>query len=618
MTPTEYLDALLALPGLSGPEVSRDGRWVAWTWFRVGPVADVYVAPTDGSAAPVRLTAGEENSFLASWTPDSRAVLVVQDRGGDERARLYRVDLDRPLVLTLLTDDEPNYFLRGGELHPNGRWLVYGANLDAVTGREIEPTWIYRHDLETGERRVLARPEKASWGAPAISPRGDRVLYMRKDRHPAGNQFWLVDIEGREDREVFNFGDEVKCFASWFPDGRRILVAADTPTHRRLGVWTLPEGDTLPPSLPEVRWLLDDPARNIESAFVPEGSARIVVVDVQGARGRPSLLDPETGAEEPFPAVPGNLFPLAPVGEGEWIAQYASSQQPTDVVRLSLADPCPERFVSLSGVWARTVLRREDFAPAEDYHWRSVDGLAIQGWLYRPTGEARGTVVYVHGGPTAHSRDQINPQVQFLVRQGFVVLDPNYRGSTGFGLAFREAIKEDGWGGREQDDIRTGIEALLAAGIAQPGRVGITGTSYGGYSSWCAITRWNPEALAAAAPICGMTDLVVDYQTTRPDLRPYSEEMLGGSPEQVPGRYHDRSPINFVGDIRGDLLIIQGARDPNVTPENVRAVRAALDAAGVSHEVLEFADEGHGISRPRNQRVLCERLAGFFERSFRE
>jgi dipeptidyl aminopeptidase/acylaminoacyl peptidase len=618
MSPSEYLDALLGLPGLAGPAVSRDGRWVAWTWFRVGPVADVYVAPTDGSAAPTRLTAGEENSLLVGWTPDSRATLVAQDRGGDERSRLYRVALDRPLDPQLLTDDEPRYFLRGGALHPNGKWLVYGANADFASGEEIEPTWVYRHNLETGERRPLARPLRAGGGRPILSPDGARVLYLRKDRHPAGHQFWLVDIEGRDDREILNFGDDVKCAASWFPDGRRILVTADTPTHVRVGVLSLPQGDAVPAELPPIRWLLDDPARSVERAFVPFGSNRIVLIDVQGARGRPSLLDPETGTEEALPAVPGNLVPLAPLGGGEWVALYSSSQQPADVIRFSLADPRPDRFVSLSRVWERTPLRRDDFTPAEDFRWQSVDGLDIQGWLYRPPGEARGLIVYVHGGPTAHSLDQINGQIQFFARAGFVVLDPNYRGSTGFGLAFREAIKADGWGGREQDDIRTGIEALLAAGIAQPGRVGITGTSYGGYSSWCAITRWNPEILAAAAPICGMTDLVVDYQTTRPDLRPYSEEMLGGSPEQAPDRYYERSPINFVRDVRGALLIVQGARDPNVTPENVRAVRAALDAAGVDYDVLEFADEGHGIARPANQRILYERLADFFARSFSE
>ena len=103
-----------------------------------------------------------------------------------------------------------------------------------------------------------------------------------------------------------------------------------------------------------------------------------------------------------------------------------------------------------------------------------------------------------------------------------------------------------------------------------------------------------------------------------PDLRAYSEAMLGGTPDEQPERYYARSPINFVGDIRGALLIVQGARDPNVTPENVRAVRSALDHAGVGYDLLEFADEGHGIGRPENQRTLYTRLVAFFAESFSE
>ena len=114
----------------------------------------------------------------------------------------------------------------------------------------------------------------------------------------------------------------------------------------------------------------------------------------------------------------------------------------------------------------------------------------------------------------------------------------------------------------------------------------------------------------------GMTDLVVDYETTRPDLRPYSEEMMGGAPEDQPQRYRDRSPIHFVHNIRGRLLIVQGMRDPNVTPDNVHAVRRALEAAGVDYEVLAFDDEGHGIVKPANQRRLYQKLARFFAEAF--
>jgi dipeptidyl aminopeptidase/acylaminoacyl peptidase len=604
----EYLDAMLSLPRLAAARVSPDGAWVAWTWFHTAPAAEVYVAPANGSAPPTRLTDTPDDTIMVSWTADSRAVIVAQDHDGDERSQLFRVDLAAPLAMVPLTEPAPHHYLRGGQLHPNGRWLVYAANTDAATGEEIEPYWIYRHDLHSGERRVLAHARKAAYVRPELNEQGTHILYNRSDQHPAGTQVWMVDIEGQDDREVLNVGAAAKVSATWFPDGRRAAVLAEHGAYRRVGVWDRLTG--------EVRWVLDDSLRNIERAVVPHGSSFIVIEEVRDARSSTSLLDPESRMEAHLPELPGTLQFLAPLGTGgAWAAIYAHSRQPTDVVRCALGDLRPQALTSLTRVWERTPLRQDDLCAAEDVRWHSVDGLPIQGWFYRAR-EPRGMVVYVHGGPTAHSQDRLNVEIQFLVAQGFHVLDPNYRGSTGFGLAFQESIKEDGWGGREQDDIRTGVEALIAAGIAQPGTVGITGTSYGGYSAWCAITRWPGDLLAAAAPVCGMTDLVVDYQTTRPDLRPYSEEMLGGTPDTAPQRYHDRSPIHFVDRIQGKLLIVQGLQDPNVTPENVRAVEAALKAAGITYEVLTFADEGHGIGRPANLRTLYLRLAEFFGRAF--
>jgi dipeptidyl aminopeptidase/acylaminoacyl peptidase len=144
----------------------------------------------------------------------------------------------------------------------------------------------------------------------------------------------------------------------------------------------------------------------------------------------------------------------------------------------------------------------------------------------------------------------------------------------------------------------------------------VTGTSYGGYSAWWAITHFGPRTVAAAAPICGMTDLVVDYNATRPDLRPYSEEMMGGTPESVPDVYRERSPIEAVQNIRGELLIVQGLQDPNVTPDNVDAVTEVLHRENIPYELLTFEDEGHGIARPENLQVLYPRVTDFFQKAF--
>src|SRR3712207_5344216 len=271
MTPPQHLETLLSVPVLSAPVVSPDGRWVAWSWSRLGPAADVFAAPTRGPAPPLRLTETPDDTFVVSWTPDSEAVVVGQDRDGDERVRLFLVSLGEPGAMEPLTEASPNYYVRGGQVHRDGRWLVYGANLDA--GREIEATWIYRHDLETGERRVLARPERGNYYAPQLNVPGDLILYHRNDLDPAGLQAWIVDIEGREDGEILNFGPGVKVSASWFPDGRRLLFVVEADSHRRLGTWE--DGS--------IKWLLDDPRRNVEYAFVPPNGGPVVLAEIERA-----------------------------------------------------------------------------------------------------------------------------------------------------------------------------------------------------------------------------------------------------------------------------------------------------------------------------------------------
>jgi dipeptidyl aminopeptidase/acylaminoacyl peptidase len=597
------IDALLALPVTGRALLSPDGRLVAWSWGRKAPAADIYLAPTDGEAAPKRLTQTPNDTALISWAPDSASLIVAEDRGGDERVQLFRLGLDG--MMTALTEPSPPFFARGGEIDASGRYMVFAANYDPEQRTEIAASWVIRQDLATGERIALARPLKPHSFRPSLNRAGTQILYSRRDLDPAGTQIWLVGIDGSNDREILNFGAAVKASASWFPDGERILVLTETPSHKRLGVYDLASGG--------ITWLIDDPARSIEGVHVPDRGGRIVVTETVEARSRAVLLDPATGAETPVVPPQFTLLPLGQLPDGAWLGRRYNAAHPDELVRFAPGGDAP--VASLASPFAGSALSAADLAAPEDFRWRSTDGTEIQGWLYHPAQPAKGLVVQVHGGPTAHSEDSFSAFIQACRAAGFAVLDPNYRGSTGFGLGFREAIRRDGWGGIEQDDIRTGAEAVIARGLAPPGKVAVTGTSYGGYSAWCAVTRWPAGLLAAAAPICGMTDLVVDYYSTRPDLRPYSEEMLGGSPETAAERYRERSPIHFVDRIAARLLIVQGMNDPNVTPENLHAVETALRAAGIPYETLLFDDEGHGIRKPKNLRVLYSRLIEFFAAS---
>ena len=595
-----FLHRLFRVSEAWGARLSPDCRHVAWIAGNLGPTSQLWLAPADGSAPPKCWIANARDCDWFFWAPDSASVILGQSRDGDERVGLSQVALDG--TVRALTEERPDYYIHGGQIDPSGRFLVYAANRDPATGREIETPVIYHHEIETGNRVPLTRLRRAAYVTPRLSPDGRHVLYSRKDRHPAGRQLWLVGMDGSGDREILSAGDARKADALWAPDSRQMVTTAEADDHRRVGL--------IDAATDAVRWLIDDPALQISGAHWPKGSDRIVVTETRGARELTSLLDPASGERTPFPSSDGTLLPIGPAADGAWICYHYGARHPIRIVRQQGG-----ALQALSDFSDRRIAGTE-LAAAEDFRWRAGDGMEIQGWLYRPKDAARGAIILVHGGPTAHSEDAFNPELQYLVAAGFAVLEPNYRGSTGFGLPFQEAIKQQGWGGPEQDDIAQGAEALIANGVAAPGRVGITGTSYGGYSAWCQITRTAPEIIKAAAPICGMTDLVVDYETTRPDLRPYSEEMMGGSPAQVPERYRERSPIHFVDRIRGRLMIVQGLNDPNVTPQNVTDVRQRLDAAGIPYELLLFEDEGHGIAKPENRKHLCRQLARFFAAAF--
>jgi dipeptidyl aminopeptidase/acylaminoacyl peptidase len=610
MRKADALSALLTIPEIRSPIMSKNSKYISFTWINVHPNADVFIVPTDGSAQPKALTETPEATFAASFAPDSRSVIVGEDKDRNERVRLFEVYVDEPKRMIPLTEEDPSFFLRGGALHPNRRWLVYGANYDAERNKEIEPTWVYRQDLQTREIIPLAKPEKPAWLFPQMNGQGTHVLYNRKEAHPKGDQIWLVDIEGKEDREILNFGPKARIRPVWLPEGRKVALITETKNgnpqrHYSLGIYDIAEEETV--------WLIDDPHRNIEDIHCPISGHHLVVLEYEKARVRSSIVDLVSMEEKSLPTIRTSLIPIGPITEDEWAGLYYSSTQPREIVRFNINNVNIASFKPLTHVRERTSIKHEELVPAEDFEWKSRDGLSVHGWLHRSSTPTKRAIVYVHGGPTAHAEDDINPQVQYLASRGFNVLSPNYRGSTGYGVAFEDLIRVGGWGSDEQEDVWAGAKALIEEKVAEKAKIGITGTSYGGYSSWYGITK-APNLFAAAVPICGMTDLVVDYETTRPDLRPYSEEMLGGSPQEVPERYYERSPINFIHQIKGKILIVQGAKDPNVTPRNVEEVVERLDAANIEYKLMVFENEGHGILRVKNRKKLYRKMAEFFDK----
>lgn len=586
------------VPLMSNVHASSDGRWAFWCWSGLSETDEVWCAPIDGATAPERLTHGQDHFLIRDVSADGSRLILAQSISSNEHDHLLLLDR-KTRALVQLTPTQDSHYLYGGSFSADETAIYFTANFDYATGKVTEGGWIWRQDLTTGARRCLARSDTPFEVGPKLSPDGTRLLWHRHEQAPAGTQLWVLNTDGSDCREVLNLGPANNARGVWL-DQDRIAFVADHKGRDGMAVLTLSTGAQ--------DWIAEEPALFPHEVLAGRGHSFMCIHHDQSWT-RAALV--EGGKVRPLPNLSGrrSLLPHAALPGGGWLAEAYDADSPHDLVAVAADGAC--RLIA----HAPANPARQHAAP-QDFRWIAPDGRAMQGWLYRPKTTPKGLIGYVHGGPTWHSEDWVNPKIQFWVANGYAVLDPNYRGSTGFGYAHREAVKEDGWGGREQTDIRAGLEAALASGI--PGPIAVAGNSYGGFSSWCAITR-HADLVTAAIPMCGMYRLDIDYyETEMPHGRAYSEEMMGGTPEDVPEKYDNASPGRFIDQIRGHVMVVHGLADSNVGPENTHAAIRELTAAGIPHQALLFDNEGHGVFRRGNVETYLNRSARFLETAFKD
>ena len=599
---TDLATLWAACPQISDVHASADGRWALWSWSGLTENTEIWAAPTDAGTAPERLTHSTEPASLRGVSPDGMTAVLARSLNMNEHDQLFLLDRRGGGGETALTGFQTDHYVFGGQFSPNGSTIAWVADSDADTGAVTPGGWVYLYDIASKTRRVLFRTEGPFDAGVTFSPDGRNLLWRRMLGPAGATRLWVIPLDGTPAHEVLNLGGKLALRGDWL-DADRIAVVADGTVNDRVGILHWQTG--------QVDWLAEEPGFNPQQG-IPGAQGLIAVHAFADAALTPVLLDAK-GTRTPLPNRSGrrSLLPLAALPDGGWLAEAYDAAAPHQLIRILPGGGC----ITLAS--APDQPQRLHIRP-RDIRWTGADGLPVQGWLHEPQGPSRGLIAYIHGGPTWHSEDWVNPKIGFWVQAGFTVLDPNYRGSTGFGQAYRLAIKQDGWGGREQDDIRAGIEALLTQGLARRGRIAVAGNSYGGFSSWVAITRW-PDLVTAAIPMCGMYKLDIDYDATEmPWGRSYSEEMMGGTPDEVPERYARASPGNFIHQIKGHLLIVHGLADSNVGPENSLAAIRDLTAAGIAHDTMLLPDEGHGIVRRSNLANYLQRSETFLARAFGE
>jgi dipeptidyl aminopeptidase/acylaminoacyl peptidase len=631
------LTAELVVDGLvpSQPVISPDGRWVAYVVAPAGhagerPVSALWVAAADGSAPPWQLTSGTAADSDPRWSPDSGSVFFLSDRAGSRQ--LYRVRVGGGEA-EILTD------WRGGIA---AAWPLADARLVAVVAAD-EPT-------EKDERRRAERDDAFVWGQQLRCDRL-RVLDLATGE--------LRTVDGLGHRHVVELAARPDGGAlatiSWAgPDddpgattGELHVVDPETGTARGLGrigtvarspVWWQADGGWhlayLAMPEPFGGDAVYDVAVAAAAAVHRDLTAGMTVCPTELAQvsGGPPLalfadgldtaiyrLDPDRLRFGRVSARDGLAESLTACRSGAVIAALAStSYEPANVQ----AGPPAGPLTRLSDT--RPALRAISWGRQERLSYRASDGLGLDGLLVLPPGRNRADgpfplITVVHGGPDARYADEFtlvyHPSGQWLAAAGYAVFLPNPRGGVGHGRQFASAVARS-VGGSEWSDITSGIDLLIAEGVADPDRLGIAGASHGGFMAAWAIGQ--TDRFKAALMLAGISDWGMLVATG--EGRTLEAALSGSCGWEGAGPHpHDQvSPISFASKIRTPVLIVNGEDDTNVPVSQAVYFHRALSWYGAEHELVIYPREGHGLVERNHQLDLLRRTRAWFDRWLRD
>jgi len=257
----------------------------------------------------------------------------------------------------------------------------------------------------------------------------------------------------------------------------------------------------------------------------------------------------------------------------------------------------------------------EDMVEPQLIHYPSKDGKwAISAFLYLPfnmqRNEKNAAIVYVHGGPASQSVNSFNRFVQYMVNQGYMVIAPNYRGSTGYGKEFKQANLFD-MGGGDLADVLSAADWIKQTGFLDPKKIILMGGSYGGYLTMMGVTR-APETWAAGVPIVPFVNWFTELEHEDPVLRE-SDLATMGDPVKNKALYEDRSPIHFINNVKAPLFLLAGGHDPRCPKDETQQVVDSIQKRGGTVEYKIYENEGHGFARVENQIDAYSRVASFLK-----
>ncbi len=570
-TPAAYA----MIPTITTPRPSPDGRFVAFSRGYDGRV-DLMIAAAAGGV-PMQLSddpalqgpdPSQRQATAIAWTPDSRHIVFASRKDG----KLFSVPVSGGRARQM---DEGAGNHHSPSVSPDGTRVAYvaerGEEVDILIAA-LDGAWTRK--VSRGDEYVLE---------PKWSPDGTRLLWCQ---WPHYDMPWdelaivVADAEGNNAKIVAGGGRVTNNYPAWSPDGQRIAFISDREGDFG-NLWVMgADGNG-------AERLVGESYQHGSPAWSPDGRR---IAYTRNDDGDVQVWLWENGQTRQLTSSPGVHDTVVWLDAESLVYTFSSPVQPADVYVHS-ADGALRRPLTQSATGG--VLGGNLMMP-EHVRWTSRDGLEISGLLITPPETVPGDhplVVSIHGGPVGQTMCNWLPQVQYMAQRGWLVLQPNYRGSKGYGRAFMEKLYGD-WGGGDLDDYITGAEMIVGQGLANPRKVVAMGGSAGGYSTLICMTK-APDFFRAGVCRFGIADLASFTDKTWVFERHYIAKLMG-APSRNSDLYVDRSAIHFVNDVKEPLLILQGEEDIVCHPSQMNAMVEALRMAGKDVEYHTYPGEGHG------------------------
>jgi dipeptidyl aminopeptidase/acylaminoacyl peptidase len=592
-------------PEIAGAQISPDGAFIAFIKPLKG-TRNIWVKKTaDPFTSAKPITADTKRPIPGYfWSRDGKYILFVQDKAGDENYNVYAVN----------PSDAP----ASGQDVPTARNLTDAKGVRAVIYsvprsepdalyvgiNDRDPAWhdLYKVKISTGERTLMRKNTERITAF--VFDTKDQLRLATRSAENGDTEVLRVDAD--KFTKVYSCSVFEQCAPIRYnKDGERVYFQ----TNKGSDV-DLIRLELFNPATGKEELVESDPMKHVDfgNAVFSEASDELIATSYDDERERIYWKDKafEADYKNLQKELPGKEINFASSTKDEKLFIVVANAD-TDPGAVYLYDR-PTKKLTLQ-YQSREKLNRSYLAPMKAVKYPSSDGLEVPAYLTLPKGvDAKNlpAIILPHGGPWYRNTWGYDAFAQFLANRGYAVLQPNFRGSTGYGKKFIDAGNKQ-WGDKMQDDVTWGAKYLIAQGIADPKRVGIMGGSYGGYATLAGVT-FTPDVYAAAVSIVGPSNLITLLESIPPYWEPirklFYERM--GDPNTPEGKAQllRQSPLTSASKIKTPLFVVQGANDPRVNKRESDQIVIALRDRGFPVEYMVAPDEGHGFARPVNNMAM--------------